>query len=599
MGPRRRNWSQPWNVILYATLVFTVSGGVCAAKPASDPLRIAHLSLSGHIREAPSNFAIMFGAPPQTTLYRFIERLKQAKDDHSIGAVLLAIDRPVIQWAQVDELRAALGRVRDAGKSVWVYIESAGRAEYALATAAQEISLSPAGMVELVGMYGQIAFYQDMLSKLRVSIDLQHIGDYKAAHEPFTRNQASEQLRSNFNWLFDSLYDHLVETVAQSRGIPANQVRATIDRGPFHALRAQQEKLVDHVEYRTQFIERLKDTLGREVEIVRDFGKRTAPQLNPDNPFALFSLLMGDAPQKIPEDKPVIAILMATGTIVSGDSRESPFGDRTIGSETLRQALRTARNDDAVKAVVMRVDSPGGSALASDVIWRALYETAQIKPVYVSMGAVAASGGYYISCPAKEIFVQPSSLTGSIGVVGGKPVVGELKKWVGISTETFVRGANADLYNLDEPFNDHQQDTIRAMMREVYRLFNDRVAQGRGNRIKDLVEVTQGRVFTGRQAVENGLADRIGGLHDAIEAAAADIGADDFEVRFLPKPKTFADLIRDSLSPETKSQALRKMVGTDIIYGDENALAKAYKLISLLHEEQVLMFMPYSIVIRP
>ena len=214
-------------------------------------------------------------------------------------------------------------------------------------------------------------------------------------------------------------------------------------------------------------------------------------------------------------------------------------------------------------------------------------------------GAVAASGGYYISCPAKGIFVEPSTLTGSIGVVGGKPVIGEFKKWVGISSETFVRGANADLYNVDEPFNDHQQEKIITLMREVYKLFNDRVAQGRGSRIKDLVEVAQGRVFTGRQAVENGLADQIGGLHDAIEAAAQDVGADDFTVRFLPKPKTFADLLRENLSPDARIQTLSEIIGTSALHSDRNALAKAYQLVSLLRDEHVLMFMPYAITIRP
>ena len=332
-------------------------------------------------------------------------------------------------------------------------------------------------------------------------------------------------------------------------------------RSAFTAKRAQELGLIDRIAYQDEFEAQAKaDTKVDGAKLVRNFAKDKPEDVDLSNPFAIFKLL---APPKVKvSKKPKVAVIYAVGEIVTGRGGLSPLGgDSVVGSTTMIEAIREAEKDETVKAIVLRVDSPGGSALASDLIWKEL--AACKKPVVASMGDVAASGGYYISMAAKKIYAEPGTLTGSIGVVGGKIVTGGLFNWLGMKTEIISRGANSGLESSERPWNESERQVMTHLMQHIYDQFLDKALKGRKNAgveidKEKLLTLAGGRVWTGRQAKANGLVDDLGTLDDAVTAAKALAGQEgnDLELLTLPRPRTFIERLADSAA-ETKSPVIK------------------------------------------
>ncbi|HTK78793.1 MAG TPA: signal peptide peptidase SppA, partial [Gemmataceae bacterium] len=406
-------------------------------------------------------------------------------------------------------------------------------------------------------------YLRGLLDKIGVQPDYLTCGAYKSAAELFTRTGPSQPANEMMNWLLDGLYQDKVDLIARGRKLPPDKVRELIDRGLFNAESAKAAGLIDAVEQRQDFEKFLRDkygAVGSGVTFARKYGQKKSPQLDLTSPFGLMKFMgemMGAGAKKPKSDKPAVAVVYVNGPIVLGRGEgvnPLAMGGPVAASTPIRKALDEALRDDSIKAVVLRVDSPGGSAVASEIILDATKRIKAKKPFTVSMGDTAGSGGYYVSLGADTIFADESTITASIGVVAGKFVTDGMWGKVGITFKAYDRGKSAGLLAGDRPFNPEERERVQSWMNTVYDTFKAHVTDSRGNRLKKpLDDLAGGRVFTGRQALELGLIDRIGTLHDAIDHAAAEakLKAGEYEVRTVPEPKNPLQAVMAALTGES------------------------------------------------
>lgn len=510
-----------------------------AAGEAGAPPVVAHFHLAGALTEIPVEDPFGFMGGKTMSLKDLLNRLDQARQDDTVKAVVLTFDRMSFGFGQLEEIRGAIKRLRQVEKPVLVHAEGMCTGNYALLSAASDFCIAPQSHLWLTGLYGESLYVKGLLEKIGVEADFLQMGEYKSAAEMLTRTGPSEPAEANVNWLFDGLYDSLINMIAESRGLDPGQVRQLVDDGPYLAERAVKVGLIDSVQYRDAFMAGIRERFGEDVIVDNRYGEKTGPQINFANPFAVFGMLTElFGPAKAPE-KDSVAIVYVEGMILPGHTQPNPFGPSGGAySGDIRKALEKATQDDTVKAVVLRVDSPGGSGLASEIIWHAAMRVKATKPLIVSMGNVAGSGGYYVSCGADAIFADETTITASIGVVGGKLVTTGMWDKLGVNWIGYQRGANADIFSSAHRFDESQRTRMRQLMQDVYKTFLDRVVARRGEKLtRPIDQLAGGRVYTGKQARDLGLVDQIGGLTEAIEYAAAQASISDYEVRVIPRPK--------------------------------------------------------------
>jgi protease-4 len=497
-------------------------------------------------------------------------------------------------WNEQSELRQSLADYRKTGKKVYCFMESASMGGYLVATACDEIIIPPVGGVEIPGVQFEMTFFKDAMDKIGIKGDVVPLGDFKAAGEPFSRSKMSEANRKQWDKLADDYFDILIETLASSRkGFDAAKARNAIDVGMYTPRVALDAGLVDKIAYLDDVIaEAKKSTAIEKIAVRKDYGK-TKSELDLSNPFALLKMLNPPKDAKL-NDKPKVAVIYAQGSIQTGKSGFSIMGE-SMGSTTMVELIKKAADEPSVKAIVLRVDSPGGSALASDLIWKATMDAK--KPVIVSMGSVAGSGGYYISCGADKIFAEPGTITGSIGVISMKLVVGGAFEKIGINNERILRGKRSDFMSMDRPFTEDEREVMITMMTDVYETFLSRVLEGRKKAgrnmtLEDLKKVAGGRIWTGRTAKEIGLVDEVGTLNDAIAFAKKKAGLEnnnDVELWIQPKGKgSFLDSLFDA-EVTTRLQSLIQSVP---------GLQKHLQLLELVSrhpQERIWLMAPYSV----
>ncbi len=505
------------------------------------------LSISGPLPDyVPDDPLRKFFGGPDQSLSNLLMQFKKAKADKRISAILVDIDGSGAGWAKAEEIRDAIADFRSSGKPVYGYMEYGMNKEYYIASACDKIYLAPPGELFINGLAADVMFFRGSLDKLGIYPDLYQIGKYKSAAETFTRKDMTEAHRQFMNEFLDDLFNRYVEGTAKARGKSASDMKALIDNAPYNAKSAKEAGLIDGASYRDELIQELKTRLGykesEELPLVKASDYR---QVDPES----LGLNTGEK----------IAIVYATGDIGSGKSANSPSGDQSIGSDTLSRAIKDAAADKTIKAIVIRVDSPGGSGLASDIIWHAVEAARQKKPVVVSMSDVAASGGYYFAAGASKIVAEPSTITGSIGVFGGKPVVKGLYDWLGITNEYVLRGKNAGMFRETEKFSDDERAKWEGWLKATYyEDFVPKVAKGRNKSADYIDSIGQGRVWTGAQGTNNGLVDEFGGLDRAIEIAKdlAKIPADKGVHRVIfPYPQTFLQELFNSNDDEASETA--------------------------------------------
>lgn len=507
------------------------------------------LKISGDFPDHAANdpLADAFGVGQPQSFTNLLTQLRKAKADPRIGAVMLDVEMNGLGWGKADELRAAVKDFRTSGKPVYAYTELGMNKEYYIASAADKIYMPPTGDIYINGLAANAMFYRGSLDKLGIEPQFIQIGKYKNAPDQYTRKEMSEGQREVVNSILDHLYNRLVTTISEDRKLPAEKVRELIDTAPHRATSAEKLGLIDGARYRDQVYEEIKKQLGYKAgDELRTVTSKAYNEIKPES----LGLENGER----------VAVIYASGAITTGSSNQSPFGGNFVGSDTIVQAVNQAAEDESIKAIVLRVDSPGGSALASDLMWHALENAKKKKPVVVSMSDYAASGGYYISTNANKIVAPPSVLTGSIGVFTGKPNVEGLYDWLGISNEYVLRGKNAGLFRETGTWTDEEKAVFERQANSVY--YDDfvpKVAKGRNMSTEKVDSLGQGRVWTGTQAKRNGLVDEIGGLEKAIEIAKglAKLPADrDVKRVNLPRQPTLLEtfLGADDTAAETKTR---------------------------------------------
>jgi protease-4 len=531
------------------------------------------LRVNGDLQEIEPGGVIgqLFEAPP--TVRTVVDSLRKAKVDARVSGVVIRPTGTAALWGKVQEVREAILDFKTSRKPIIAYLEYGGEQEFYLASACDKVYLMPTASLDLTGMASYELFLRGTLDKIGAYPDALHVGDYKTASNVYTERTYTLAHREMAASLNTDLYEQLVRGLADGRHKSEDEVRALIDHGPYLPEDAVRAGLVDDVAYEDEL-----DDKG-------DLPKGTVRFLEQSEYRNVTTASLGlDRGQRI-------AVIYAVGLISSGQSSyDSPQG-QVAGSDTIVEYLRKARADRSIKAIVLRIDSPGGSAIASDVIWREVQLTRDLKPVIASMSDVAASGGYYIAMPASAIVAQPSTLTGSIGVVMIKFAIDGTLKKLGLNMEHVQEGKYADLYSPVRPFTPAERAKVEEQMQATYDAFVEKAAAGRNTTPEKIDAIAQGRVWTGRQAKELGLVDELGGLERAIALAkthakiAQDAGV---ELVVYPARKSIYEIMANPFGRSESSNALGALLGL----GERRALQSLTAPLHLFRRGEPLALMP-------
>jgi len=518
-----------WRTVrrLVAVGFISVSEWILARFGRRKPYGVLTVELAGDIAEDGTEQRLFGFLRRQTSDYLgLVTLLRWARDDANLVGVLIRVDDLDANWARLQGLRRSIERLRAAGKRVWVHLERAGVREYYLASAAEQISLTPAATLDVTGLSSEAVFVFDALEKIGIRADVVQMGRYKSAGEMFTRRDMSAPHREMLESLVEDLYAQLAEAVATGRNLDPALLRDLLGRGPFVPSEARELGLIDAIGHADELEKRLVDACGGAATIDRTaYGVRRGRAMRRDT---------------LRRQRAAFALLHIGGTIKPGESVPGLGGARATGSATVAAALEQVRKRDDINALIVRVASPGGSVLGSDLIWRELARTRETKPVIVSFGDVAASGGYYVALAGNSVLAEAGTITGSIGVIAGRASLRGLYDRIGVSKTLISRGRNAALYSDYAELDDEGRARIHVQAESFYRDFVAKVASARGLSTDAVGAVAEGRVWTGRQALERGLVDELGGLEEAFAAAkrAANLAADEpVSVERFPKPR--------------------------------------------------------------
>jgi protease-4 len=538
------------------------------------------LRLSGDLAEGgPGDvFGQFLPVRRATTVRTVVENLRKARVDPRISTVLVAPSGfTTPYWAKLQEVHDAIVEFRRSGKQAIAWMEYGGQPEYYVATACDRIFMVPTSTLDLTGVASYLLFLRGTLDKIGAVPDMIHVGDYKTASNQLTEKTLTPAHREMVSWLNRDLYDQIVRAVANGRKKTEGEVRKLLDEGPFLPEDALRAGLVDDLAYEDQVRDRLKPG-GRSQ------NKLTLEEYDRVSPTSL-GLNRGQR----------IAVIYAAGTITSGRSGYDPLAGPSVGSDTLVEYIRKVRDDRSIRAVVLRIDSPGGAAIASDVIWRelTLLRDATLKrPLVVSMSDLAASGGYYIAMAAPTIVAEPGTLTGSIGIYGGKIATGGTYGKLGANIESVSIGRYAEIDSPVRPYTPEERAKIDAQLQAFYEQFVEKAAESRHMTPEQVDAIAQGRVWTGRQAKDLRLVDALGGLDKAVEIAKqqAKIPAStEVELVIYPSRRTLYEILSTQFGGGDGAARLDAALGL----GKGGSVAATLARASLFRRGEVLALMPY------
>lgn len=563
-------------------------------KPARKRVDWAEISIKGGLPEASSTPGL-FGTPPDS-LPSILDRLRKAADDKAISGVVLKVQSLDIGWARLYELQQAIAAVKAAGKPVWARMNDAGNLQYLLAAACDRVLMPESGTLSLTGLRAEVTFYRNLFEMLSIQPDMLRVGAFKSAAEPYTRTEMSPEFRLEMEAILDDNYRDMVTQIAVARKLPEDRVCEIIDIGLIPAAEAKTLGLIDSLAYEDE----IKSLIAAgdpliDVRIREDYRKeKLSTELDL---FSLLKILSGPKPGATSR-QPRIALLTLEGPIAAGNDPTSLLtaGDG-INSDRIVPVIHKLAADENVKAIVLRVDSPGGSALASDLIWHALESSG--KPVVASMGDVAASGGYYISMGAERIYAEPGTITGSIGVLGGKIAIEGLMNKLGVTTSVISRGKNSGILSMTTPFTNSERDAMQRMLNETYDQFTKKAAAGRRMEHTALEALARRRVYTGRQAKEIGLVDELGTLADAIAHARTLAGDTEgkLEIDLLPPASSpLEGLLGQSRLPTPNPSPAAEFL--KLLPPQLQTPLQHLPVLELLQNEPVLLLLPFHLQIH-
>ncbi len=550
------------SILFFITMIASLSAIVASGeKPASiteNSILVLKAGVPIPDRGNPNPFAgfdlINMTVTPTPGLNEILRNIKKASADNKIKGILIENGLLPSGWATTEEIREALEKFRSDGKFVIAYSDYVFLQEgYYLSTVASKIYINPSSMVDFKGLSGDVMFYKKALEKIGVEVQVTRHGKFKSAVEPYILDRLSKENEEQIKDYVGSIWAHVIDNISKSRGIPPDKLNQMADNLVGNvASGALENKLVDGLLYRDELIDTLKTLIGVEKDDKINFVSMTKYTKVPD-------------PDKMISAKNKIAVIYASGTIVMGKG-----SDYNIGGNDYGDVIRKERLDTTVKAIVLRVNSPGGNVIASDLIWRELELAARVKPVVISMGNYAASGGYFISAPGTKIYASPTTITGSIGVFGIIPNAGKLlNQKLGISTETVNTNKNSDFPSVYRPMNIYEKELMQRSIDTVYSDFVGKVATGRDMRKEAVDSIGQGRVWSGTAAREIGLVDEMGGLKAAIEGAASLAGISTYSLRELPVVEDPYTKILSQLAGEIRMRILKNELGESIRFYNE------------------------------
>ena len=522
----------------------------------SDQAKVGYIMINDIVVDRPGPFDWLAGSDAPPALRSLVDGIDEAGERGDIDALVIHLQDAGVSLSHSQELGQAMRRASDAGVDVHVYADAYGTGDLLMASYA-DTALGQAGApVSFPGLYGETFYLRDTLEWVGVTPDFVQIGDYKGADETYMNAGPSPEWEKNISQLLDGVYAAMRKSIKDGRGMSDQQLDDAMAKLWYaDSETAAEMGLIDEVidGAARPYIE---EKFGGEVEWVTNLVE-TGDGMDFDaaNPFAMFSMF-SSAPSNEPK-RETIAVVHVDGAIVDGYSADGGLfgGGSNVGSRTMRKVLADLRDDDLVKGVILRINSPGGSATASEVIWRGVRDLSEEKPVWVSVGGLAASGGYYIAVSGDKIFVTPSSIVGSIGVVGGKLAMGGVYEKLKLGVVSRTRGPVADMMSSAEPWSDTQRDMVRDMMQQTYEQFTGRVSEGRPG--IDLGEVAEGRLFVGNKAVRLNMADEIGTLDDSIAQLAEELDLQSYDVLDFPGPASFEDLLNDAFGGIARAPGAR------------------------------------------
>lgn len=535
------------NIVIFGFILLLglMSGG--KSKPNVKSNSILTLNLSNEIKERNVENPLAFLENKneiQLGLYEILKNLDNAKQDKNIKGIYLDMSDIPNGQATIEAIRKKLIEFKTSGKFIYAYGLNYSERAYYLASVADKILVNPNGMIEFNGLGTRPFFLKNLIDKMGIEAQVFYAGKFKSATEPVRYTKMSEENKMQVKEYLNSFYSHYMNEISKTRGIQYKELDSLSRKGLVQdANDALKYRLADNLVYYDEFLKILKDKVGEKSEKDLHFIDMEEYDGTRDD-------------DKKSGDK--IAVVYAQGNIADGESDEDG-----IGGDKYARIFRKLRNDDKVKAVVVRVNSGGGSASASDIMWRELKLTKLKKPVVVSMGDVAASGGYYMSCMADRIFAEPNTLTGSIGVFG---IIPNMQKFfenkMGVTFDEVATGEMSNMYSTTKPFNEKEKNAMQGFINRIYDQFLQRVAEGRGKTKEQINEIAQGRVWSGNDALKNGLIDELGGLNDAIKFAAKKSNMNTYQVEAYPKAKNKIEAMLEKISgnEEEKKQALIKSV---------------------------------------
>jgi protease-4 len=564
-------------------VLILVIGVFAAASLKSKPPTVADgstliLRLSGDVPEKPAiDFSIPILAEKTTvTVENVWSILRHAATDSRIKAVVFEPEDAGVGWAKMQEIRADLIEFRKSGKPLYAYLKAPATREYYMATACSKIYMSPSDTLNLKGIGLGLMYFKNTLDKLGVQVDVEHAGKYKDFGDMFTKTSMSPETKEVMNSLIDDLYADLLDTVAKGRGKDVATVRAIIDDGPFLASQSKSKGLVDELRYEDEMFGELKTALHQtELKKIADHDYVNVPDTAAGT-----------------QDK--VAFVVGEGDITRGDPDSD--NDTGIASEQFDKMLAKVGNDSSIKAVIVRIDSPGGEVTASDDMWRAMNELKKRKPMVISMSDAAASGGYYMAMSGAPIVAYPGTETGSIGVVFGKPNLHGLYDKLGITKDYVSRGRFALIDSDYQSLSDPERQKLREGIDAAYKDFVDKVAAGRHKTPAQIEPVAQGRVWLGDQAKSNGLVDELGGIDRAIQLVKQKAGIPTtapVNLVLYPAKRSIFDLLMHSAGADSEADSMLSKAGLE-------------PLRAVLHDDRLrlwmrggmLRMMPYAIEFR-
>jgi len=577
-------------------ILFIIVGGVQSAWTFT-PNEFVEVELTGPVNEKQELYEFIF--PRFRTMKQYLDLMEKARDDRDVAGIVLHISQPQIGWAKIQQLRRSILDFRQSGKKAFAIITGESVPAYLVACACDEIMLFPSSPLMLSGIRIESYYLKDLLSKVGVMVDTIPIGKYKSAAEPFTRSSMSDATREMMTSLLDDYYSQLISYLVQDRGLTTDTVVALLDQGPFTPKEAVEKGLVDRLGYEENLYQAIEKDMPRYIKVVKDYDK-PKPQAPKFNIFTLLFKQPASAKPQIQKKK--IAMIVACGTIVPGRREDYPFQEEIIAASDLIEQINECLEDPNIVAIILRIDSPGGSAFGSDLIWHTIMKVRKEKPVVASLSDVAASGGYYIAMAAQKIVAEQGTITGSIGVITGKVVMEQLFEKIGVNVEVISRGAGSGLFSPSKPFSESQRAAMRKISLAIYDDFVDKAAKSRNLERQTVLSGAEGRVWTGRQALEKKLVDEIGGIEKAVEQAKILAGISPgkyLEIEMFPRQLGLFEFIQEMLSGGQfasmnygLSPILHPLLATGSVGKNLVSLALVFQ------REPVLTLMPFCIQVK-